>query len=135
MADTQTQETIADIVAEMRHWGLGRWASPTDIKCLADRIEATLEAEGGREVTMLIMANRFPSYEQARDVYLGLVEKYGATRLEWGFGRWLWLDYNAAEWDELEYWRALNKIEILTADGRKRLAKSEKQTAKEGGAK
>ena len=74
-----------------------------------------------------IMANRFASYEQARDVYNSLCDKYGATRIDWGFGRWLWLGYNAAERGELEYWRDLNAIGILTADGRRRLAKAEKQ--------
>lgn len=74
-----------------------------------------------------IMANRFTSYEQARDVYNSLCDKYGATRIDWGFGRWLWLGYNAAERGEIEYWRDLNAIGILTADGRRRLAKAEKQ--------
>lgn len=84
----------------------------------------------------LIMANNFASYDEARDEYDRLCEKYGATRLDWGFGKWLWLPYEAARIsDELGYWRALRKLGILTNDGVKRLARAEKAEAKVAAAK
>ena len=75
----------------------------------------------------LIIANRFGSYEQAREAYNALCDKFGATRIDWGFGRWLWLEYILPDFcDELTYWRELDNIGILTSDGRKRLARAEK---------
>ena len=67
----------------------------------------------------------YDSYEEARRMYdANIVPQFGATRLDWGFGRWLWLDYIE---DRLEAWRAMDKAKILTADGRKRLARAEKE--------
>ena len=78
----------------------------------------------------------YTSYEQAYNVYYdGVVPKYGATRLEYGFGRWLWLECPpAATGDALEYWRSMKDAGILTNDGLKRLAKAEKAAAKGGAA-
>ena len=71
---------------------------------------------------------RFESYEKAREAYdEGVVPTYGATRIDWGFGRWLWLDYNP---DKTAYWRSMRAAGILTADGRKRLARAEEGVAK-----
>ena len=73
--------------------------------------------------------DRFPSYESARSTYdNGVVPTYGTTRMDWGFGRWLWLDYNA---DGLDYWKSMDEIGILTQDGRKRLARALRDAAKE----
>lgn len=40
-----TDETTADIIADMRCLGLARWASPSDIKEFADRLEAAAKRE------------------------------------------------------------------------------------------
>lgn len=71
--------------------------------------------------------DRFEAYEDAWNAYYGdkagVVAEYGATRMEWGFGRWLWMENRASK---IENWRAMNGIGILTSDGRKRLARAEK---------
>ena len=73
-------------------------------------------------------ANNFDSYQQAWEAYYnGVVPKYGATRMEWGFGRWLFIDHAATvETDDLRFWGLLEHLGILTADGRKRLARARK---------
>ena len=82
----------------------------------------------------LINANNFASYEQAWDAYYnGVVPTYGATRLEWGFGKWLYIAHSATvDTDFLAFWRLLDHKGLLTADGRKRLKRAIKQA--EGGA-
>ena len=74
----------------------------------------------------------YDSYELARAVYDdGVVPRYGATRMEFGFGRWLWLDCPpTATGDALAYWHAMRDAGILTNDGLKRLARAEKGGAK-----
>ena len=76
----------------------------------------------------LINANNFNSYDQAYDTYYnGVVPKYGATRMEWGFGKWLFIEHAATvETDTLAFWGLLDHMGILTADGRKRLARAKK---------
>ena len=66
----------------------------------------------------------FESYEAARDAYAAVVEKRGATRLDWGFGKWLWLEDKG---DDLENWRAMETAGILTQAGSKMLARAEKK--------
>lgn len=69
----------------------------------------------------------FETYEAARDHYDNIVvPQFGATRIDWGFGRWLWLDAQGD--DALAYWRKLRDAGILTADGTKKLARLEKNT-------
>ena len=68
--------------------------------------------------------DEFFSYERAHEVFRCAAAKYGITVMEWGFGRWLWLDNSGTE---LEYWERMNAAGILTADGRKRLRKAEEQ--------
>lgn len=77
----------------------------------------------------LINANNFDSYEKAWDAYYnGVVPKYGATRMEWGFGRWLLIEHAATTGvDTLAFWGLLEHMGILTADGRKRLARARKE--------
>ena len=59
----------------------------------------------------------FPTYESARFAYdNNIVPNFGATRLECGFGRWLWRD--------------MDKAGILTQAGRKMLARAEKEAAR-----
>lgn len=75
------------------------------------------------------MANRFDSYEQAWSAYYeNVVPNFGATRMEWGFGKWLYLDGAAADGDKLAFWGLLDHIGILTLDGRKRLASARKKS-------
>lgn len=62
---------------------------------------------------------RFATYEQARGCFDAVAPIYGITRMDWGFGRWLWLDYNE---DRNAYWKSMEEAGILTADGRKKLA-------------
>lgn len=82
-----------------------------------------------------IMANRFATYEQARDAYVNaVVPLYGATRLDWGFGRWLYLDFNVVDGNKLSYWLELDKIGILTTDGRKRFRREMDAAAKKAAA-
>lgn len=70
----------------------------------------------------------FVSYELAIDNYESVVvPKYGATRLPWGFGKWLWLDVKD---DKMEYWTDMERAGILTSDGRKMLARARKGGAK-----
>ncbi len=80
----------------------------------------------------LYNANNFASYEQAYNAYYyGVVPKYGATRMEWGFGKWLFLEHSATvETDTLAFWQLLDQIGILTADGCKRLKRAMKQKEK-----
>lgn len=61
--------------------------------------------------------DRFDSYEKADAYYNNVcVPRFGATRLPWGFGRWLWLDHC----DNIEFdWGEMRKAGILTAQGRK----------------
>lgn len=60
---------------------------------------------------------RFKSYEKAQWFYdYEVCAKFGTTRLPWGFGRWLWLEYTgnvAADWGEMD------KAGILTAKGKR----------------
>ena len=76
----------------------------------------------------LINANNYATYDKAWDVYYnGVVPKYGATRMEWGFCRWLYIPHQQTTGDDtLAYWELLDSIGILTADGRKRLARAQK---------
>lgn len=61
--------------------------------------------------------DRFDSYEEAEAHYNDIcVPRFGATRLPWGFGRWLWLDcFNNIALE----WGAMDKAGILTAKGSK----------------
>lgn len=73
--------------------------------------------------------NLYESYEAARRAYdFTVVPRYGTTKMDWGFGRWLWLEYKG---DTLDYWRSLNSAGILTQDGVRRLRNAEKN-AREG---
>lgn len=76
----------------------------------------------------LLNANNYATYDKAWDVYYnGVVPKYGATRMEWGFGRWLYIPHQQTTGDDtLAYWELLDSIGILTADGRKRLSRAQK---------
>lgn len=70
----------------------------------------------------------FPSYELAIHNYESVVvPRYGATRLPWGFGKWLWLDVKN---DEIEYWSDMEQAGILTNAGCKMLARARKGDAK-----
>ena len=75
----------------------------------------------------------FPTYEAARFAYDNqIVPNFGATRMEHGFGRWLWLDVvgeNVAD-RGLATWRNMDKAGILTQDGRKMLARAEKEATR-----
>lgn len=69
--------------------------------------------------------DKFSDYETARYVYDNcVVPKYGATRMEYGFGRWLWMEFKE---DKIEYWKDMDEIGILTSAGRKMLLKAIKQ--------
>ena len=82
-------------------------------------------------MTKLINANSYETYEDAHEVYCNaVVPTYGATRMDWGFGRWLWLDCTVKGSGRLETWRLLRAAGILTADGRKRLERAEKEAAR-----
>lgn len=71
----------------------------------------------------------FDGYEAAIDRYTNhIVPKFGATRLDWGFGKWLWLEDRGGE---MENWRAMKAAGILTNAGQKMLERAEKR----GGAK
>lgn len=66
--------------------------------------------------------DKFFNYETARYTYDNcVVPKYGATRMEYGFGRWLWMEFKE---DEIEYWKDMDEIGILTSAGRKMLLKA-----------
>ena len=66
----------------------------------------------------------FASYEQAAYTYENdVVPKYGATRLPWGFGKWLWLDVKEGK---MEYWSDMGRAGILTREGCEMLAKARK---------
>lgn len=68
----------------------------------------------------------FETYEAAREQYDKIiVPQFGATRMDWGFGRWLWLKpYD----DLLEYWRHMFDAGILTNAGIKMMHRVEKAT-------
>lgn len=71
----------------------------------------------------------FESYEAAREQYDKIVvPQFGATRMDWGFGRWLWLDVQGD--DLLEFWRRMKDAGILTCAGCKMLARIEKATGR-----
>ena len=64
-------------------------------------------------------------YESAYTTYYDMiVPTYGATRMEWGFGKWLWMDVKE---DKLALWRALRDAGILTNEGLKKLARFERE--------
>ena len=72
----------------------------------------------------------FPSYESARFAYDNqIAPNFGATRLEVGFGRWLWLDVVGLDVADrgLATWIDMEKAGILTQAGRKALAKAIKK--------
>ncbi len=72
---------------------------------------------------------RFPTYDAARFTYdERIVPEFGATKLEFGFGRWLWIDYTT---DNLEYWMRMARAGILTQDGRRRLERTLRNARKE----
>lgn len=74
--------------------------------------------------------DRFASYEQARRTFDdGVVPQYGVTRMEWGFGRWLWLDVPE---DRLAYWESMAAAGILTAEGMRKLAREKRKRRTEG---
>ena len=67
----------------------------------------------------------FETYEAAREQYDKIiVPQFGATRMEWGFGRWLWLKPMGD--DLLEYWHRMDDARILTNAGIKMLHRVEK---------
>jgi len=75
----------------------------------------------------------FPTYEAARYTYDNhIVPNFGATRMEHGFGRWLWLDVVGEDVADrgLATWRNMDKAGILTQAGRKALARAEKEAAR-----
>ena len=75
----------------------------------------------------------FPTYEAARYTYDNhIVPNFGATRMEHGFGRWLWLDVVGEDVADrgLATWRSMDKAGILTQAGRKMLARAEKEAAR-----
>lgn len=77
----------------------------------------------------------FPTYESARATYDNIIApNFGATRMEYGFGRWLWLDIVDREGVDrargLATWREMDKAGILTQAGRKMLARAEKEAAR-----
>lgn len=61
--------------------------------------------------------DRFETYDDAQRWYDNICcGRFGATRLPWGFGRWLWLDrYDTVA----QEWGAMDRAGILTAKGRK----------------
>lgn len=68
----------------------------------------------------------FETYDQARSMYYDtLVPEYGCTRMEWGFGRWLWLDFTERE-PRVSLWQRMDDLGILTAAGRKMLERAKK---------
>ena len=72
----------------------------------------------------------FASYDDAWHCYYDIiVPQYGATRMEWGFGRWLWFDTVDVVDDAsaLRQWRMMKDAGILTNDGRKMLARLERR--------
>lgn len=75
----------------------------------------------------------FESYEAALYCYENvIVTQFGATRLEYGFGRWLWLD--AVEPDDdsaiVREWTVMKDAGILTNAGLKKLARYAKEAAR-----
>lgn len=90
---------------------------------------------GSRRITPTrVMRNKnkdlFDSYDDARRHFDEVVvPQFGATRMDWGFGRWLWLEVTE---DCMEAWRAMEEASILTQEGRRHLARAEK--AVKGGA-
>lgn len=75
--------------------------------------------------------DRFESYSKATEAYQQHVAAYGCTRMEWGFGKWLWLDEIPGE-SSLDYWKRLSKIGILTQAGEKKLAACRKAQQQKG---
>lgn len=76
----------------------------------------------------------FPTYESARFAYDNhIVPNFGATRMEHGFGRWLWLDVVGEDVADrgLKTWQDMDQAGILTQDGRKRLARALRDAKKE----
>ena len=76
----------------------------------------------------------FPTYESARYTYDNhIVPNFGATRMEHGFGRWLWLDVVGEDVADrgLVTWSNMDKAGILTQDGRKRLQRAIRAAQKE----
>ena len=73
----------------------------------------------------------FATYDDAWHCYYDVVvPQYGATRLEYGFGRWLWLDAVEPVDDAaiVREWHMMKDAGILTNDGLKKLARYEKNT-------
>ena len=77
----------------------------------------------------IINANNYDTYGGAWNAYYNeVVPKYGATRMEWGFGKWLYIEHAATvDTETLAFWNLLDHLGILTADGRKRLKRAMKQ--------
>lgn len=67
----------------------------------------------------------FPTYAEARAAFdISFAPRFGITKMDWGFGRWLWLEQFP---DPLTNWLRFDAAGILTADGRKRLKRAEKE--------
>lgn len=72
----------------------------------------------------------FKTYKDAWNCYYNvIVPQFGATRLEYGFARWLWLDAVEPVDDSaiVREWTAMKDAGILTNDGLKKLARFEKE--------
>ena len=78
------------------------------------------------------MFNQFETYEKARDYYQTLRRDFGCVAMEWGFGRWLWMEVVENE-PTLDYWQRLHDLHILTNAGAERLARAQKRAAQESG--
>lgn len=70
----------------------------------------------------------FDSYNEARSAFEKEIRSFGCTRLEWGFGKWLWMPVVEGE-DVLGHWRRLQDIKILTNAGQKALERAERMAA------
>ena len=121
---SESTETVTDIVAELRGYAHGYGDSmrlPMSFGTFhryIDRIEKAATQEGRSKKNK----DRFDNYDIAYATYHGeIVPKFGATRMEWGFGRWLWMEHIEGE---LPYWMAMDALGILTGAGHKMLTRA-----------
>lgn len=69
----------------------------------------------------------YETYDAAYDAYYnGVIQEFGATRLPWGFGRWLWMEHSG---DRIADWQKMRLYGILTNEGVRRLKQAEQVRA------
>lgn len=96
-----------------------------DAEMICDAVNGKREGSGRPRR----MSELFDSYQEAVMGYEEEIRLYGCTRLDWGFGKWLWMEAREGE-DRLSHWRRLGEVGILTNAGRTALERAERKAGK-----